>query len=165
MSTLSARLMVKATADLQPDAPYSQAIGHVLENATGGRGWKQGTGSGQVDRVYQVSGSLSSGATDSYDLLAAGGLTDVLNQAIDADELKALVLKCETGTIEMTGDPTNPIGIFKAGGDGINLAAGSSVAFDMGAAGMDVTTDSKFDITEATSAGPATYSLWLICAQ
>lgn len=165
MSTLSARLVVKASADLQPDAPYSLAIGHVLENATGGRGWKQGTGSGQVDRVYQVNGSLSSAATDSYNLLAAGSLTDVLGQAIDADELKALVLKCETGDIALGAPASNFLGIFNAANDAILLTAGQSVAFDLGATGIDVTTNASFDVAETSGAAAATYSLWLIVAQ
>ena len=165
MSTVSARLHIVGRADLQPAAPFSQSIGHKLENATGGEGWRNGTASGQVDRVYMVSGSLSSGATDAYNLLAAGSLTDALGQAIDADELKALILRCDTGTIEMSGDATNPIGIFKAGSDGINLTTGATVGFSYGAAGLDVTTDSKFNVTEATSGAAATYTLWLIVAQ
>lgn len=165
MSTLSARLHILASADLTPAAPQSKPIGHKIENANGGQGWRNGTGSGQVDRVYHISGSLSSGATDAYDLLAAGSLTDILNQAIDADELKGLVLKCVTGAIEMTANATNGIGLFKAASDGINLSAGDTVAFSLGAAGLDVTTDSKFNITEATSGAAATYELWLIVAQ
>jgi hypothetical protein len=161
MSTLAARLVINALADLQPAAPFAQDIGHRVEYANG---WKQGTASGQVDRVYMVSGSLSASATDSYDLLAAGSLTDVLGQAIDADELKGFVLRCDTGTIECTGEATNPIGIFKAGGDGFNLSTGAIAAFSYGAAGIDVTTDSKFDITEAVGS-TATYTLWLIVAQ
>jgi len=165
MSTVSARFHIVGRADLQPASPFSQSIGHTLENVTGGEGWRNGTASGQVDRVYMVEGSLSSGATDAYDLLAAGSLTDALGQAIDADELKALILRCDTGMIEMTANATNGIGIFKAASDGINLTTGATVGFSYGAAGLDVTTDSKFNVTEATSGAAATYTLWLIVAQ
>jgi hypothetical protein len=165
MSTVSARFHIVGRADLQPASPFSQSIGHTLENVTGGEGWRNGTASGQVDRVYMVSGSLGSGATDAYDLLAAGSLTDALGQAIDADELKALILRCDTGAIEMTANATNGIGLFKAASDGINLGAGNTAGFSFGAAGLDVTTDSKFNITEATSGAAATYTLWLIVAQ
>ena len=83
MSTLSARLHILALADLEPSTPHTQTIGHTVDNAPGGRGWRQGTGSGQVDRVYLEANTLSSGASKVYDLTAAGGLTDVLGQAID----------------------------------------------------------------------------------
>jgi hypothetical protein len=165
MSTLSARLHIEARADLTPAAPYAQSVGHTLENETGGAGWRNGTGSGQVDRVYMVSGSLSSGATDAYNLLAAGALTDVLGQAIDADELKGIVLKCDTGSIEMTAAASNGIGLFKAASDGINIPTGATVAWSLGAGGLDVTTDASFNVTEATSGAAATYTLWLIVAQ
>lgn len=162
MSTLSARIVINALADLQPASPFSQSLGHTVEHASG---WKNGIASGQVDRVYMVSGSVGSGASDTYDILAAGSLTDALGQAIDADELKGFVLRCDTGTIECTAAATNPLPIFKAASDGFNLTAGSVAAFSYGAAGIDVTTDSKFAVTEATSAAAATYTLWLIVAQ
>lgn len=165
MSTLSARLHIKAAADLLPAAPHTKPVGHSIENAAGGQGWRNGQASGQVDRVLLANGSLSSGGTTAYDLLAAGSLTDVLGQAIDADELKGIVIKCLTGNIEVTGDATNPIGFFKAGSDGINIPTGATFAMDFGDAGLDVTTDSKFSVTESTSAAAATYQIWLVVAQ
>ena len=72
MTTLSARLHIEARGDLQADAPHSQTVGHTLENATGGRGWRNGTGSGEVDRIFLESNSFTSGQNKTYNLLAAG---------------------------------------------------------------------------------------------
>lgn len=167
MSTLTARLEIKAAADLTPAAPHSQPVGHTLENATGGRGWRNGTGSGQVDRVWLQNGTLAAGATDSYDLLAAGSLTDVLGQAIDADELKGLVIRCATGQITLEAPGANGLGLFKAAGDGVTLSAGHTLAVDFGGAGLDVTTGSRFDVDDSGGVGStgSTYSLWLTVAQ
>jgi hypothetical protein len=113
MTTLSARLQITAQADLTPDAPHSQTIGHALENAPSGRGWRQGTGSGEVDRVYLETNTLSSGTFKLYDLALAGGLEDVLGQTIDADELKGLCIKCTAGQVTLDGHATNSINFFE----------------------------------------------------
>lgn len=164
MSTLSARLKIEAHADLEPAAPHSQTIGHALDNAPGGRGWRQGTGSGEADRVYLETNTLSSAASKVYDLSGAGGLQDVLGQAIDADELKALVIKCTSGQVTFDGHATGSIDFFEDNNHGVVLSAGQSLGVDFGAGGLDVTTHSNFRVTE-TGSTSSTYSLWFIVAQ
>lgn len=164
MSTLSARLQIAALADLEPAAPYSQTIGHTLENAPGGRGWRQGNGSGEVDRVYLETNTLSSGGSKVYDLSAAGGLTDVLGQAIDADELKGLVIRCTDGQIAVDGGGGNHIDFFEQNTHGVVLSSGHTMGVDFGAGGLDVTTHDLFRVEEKAGAS-ATYTLWLIVAQ
>lgn len=164
MTTLSARLQITAQADLAPDAPHSQTIGHAVENATGGRGWRQGTGSGEVDRVYLETNTLSSGTFKLYDLALAGGLEDVLGQTIDADELKGLCIKCTAGQVTLDGHATNSINFFEDNNHGVVLSAGQTLGVDFGPAGLDVTTDCNFRVTE-TGATSSTYTLWLIVAQ
>lgn len=164
-SSSSALLRLRMVIEAIPDSATADgALEKVIENATNGRRWSQGTASGQVDRVYYVEGSLASGASDSYDLLAAGSLTDILGQAIDADELKGLIVIPVTGAIRVNATASNAIGLFDHASDLINVPGGG-LAFDWGAAGLDVTTNSKFEITESTSAATATYKLAVIVAQ
>ncbi|MCP4733037.1 MAG: hypothetical protein GY873_02485 [Bosea sp.] len=164
-TSASALLQILAQGEVVPTSPFTGGPAmHKLENTTGGSRWAQGTASGQIDRVYMVSGDMIADATDSYDVKAAGSLTDVYGQAIDLDELKGLVLKCLTGTIVFLSPGANNLGCFLAAADGIQLTAGQTLAIDFGAAGLDVTTDSKFDIDEPTSA-VATYTLLLWGAQ
>ena len=164
MTTLSARLHIEARGDLQADAPHSQTVGHTLENATGGRGWRNGTGSGEVDRIFLESNTFSSGQNKTYNLLAAGALTDVFGQAIDADELKGLMVKCTSGEIAVDGGGAGGLDLFEHNQHGIALASGMSFAVDLGAAGLDVTTNSSFRVAENASAA-ASYTVWLIVAQ
>lgn len=164
MSTLSARLHILALADLEPSTPHTQTIGHTVDNAPGGRGWRQGTGSGQVDRVYLEANTLSSGASKVYNLTAAGGLTDVLGQAIDADELKGLVIRCAVGQVTVDGSASQTLPFFEDNNHGVVLSAGHTMAVDFGAAGLDVTTAANLRVTE-TAATSSSYTLWFIVAQ
>lgn len=164
MTTLSARLRIEARADLEPDAPHSQTIGHELQNAPGGRGWREGIGQGQVDRVYLEQNTLSSSASKVYDLSAAGALEDVFGQAIDADELKGLCVKCTAGQITFDGWASGSIPFFEDNNHGVVLSAGQTLGVDFGADGLDVTTDSNFRVTE-TGSTSSTYLLWFIVAQ
>lgn len=164
MSTLAARLQITAHADLAPDAPHSQTIGHTVENAPGGRGWREGTGRGEVDRVYLEANTLGSGASKVYDLKAAGALTDVLGQTIDADELKGLAIKCATGQITVDGSASGTIPFFETNNHGVILSAGHTLAVDFGSVGLDVTAASNLRVTE-TAATSSSYTIWLIVAQ
>lgn len=167
-TTASALLQILAHAELKADDSADPGAGGTLtmevNNGTGGRRWSQGTGSGQVDRPYMRTRSMTSGQTHSYNLLAAGSLTDALGQTIDGDELKGLVLKCLTGTIAMEAPASAFLGIFSDATDLINLSAGQAVAFDFGATGLDITSAASFDIVEK-AASTATYELWLVLAQ
>ena len=163
-SSLSASLIIKAQAELVPSSPAAGAVLAELSNATGGTFWTPGQGSGQIDRVYLASVSLTSGQTVNYNTLAAGSLLDALGQAIDLDELKGLVVKCNTGSIKIDAPAANFIGIFSDASDLIRLTAGHVIAFDFSAAGLDVTTNSKWDIVE-TASSTASYTIMFWGAQ
>lgn len=168
MATVAALLQIIAEGATIPapadDPGAGGTVTQDLTNQTGGRRWTDGTGSGQVDRVYKRVRTMTSGETQSYDLLAAGSLTDALARAIDADELKGLVIKCTSGSIALEAPATGFIPIFSDATDLLLLSAGHTVAFEFGAAGVDVTSASKFDIVEK-AASTAAYTLWLIVAQ
>lgn len=159
MSTsLAVSLRIVAQADLTPSSPITGAILARLENATGGRYWTQGTGTGNASQCYLADVTLSSGQTVNYNTLAAGALLDTGGATVDLDELKGLIVLCNTGAIKIDATAANFIGIFADASDLIKIGAGQCVAFDFGPGGLDVTTNSKWDIVETASAA-ATYSI------
>lgn len=160
-SSLQVHLLMQMVADLAPTTPHAGAVLERIRNnanATDGSRWTQGTGSGQVDQLYVVQGSLGAGATNSYNTLAAGALEDIYGAAVDLDELKGMILVPLSGAIRLEAPAANFIGLFDDASDLLNVPAGG-MALDWGAAGLDVTTNSKFDITEDTGAATATYLL------
>lgn len=164
-TNVNAWLQIRALATITATSPASGDVVLECVNSAGGTRWTNGTGSGNVDRAFYVSDAVAAAATDSYNLLAAGSLEDIYNQAIDADELKGLVIKCLTGAIKVVGTTGTPIGLFVAAGDGINLAAGHTLAVDFGATGLTVSTNSLFEITDTAGGSGSTYELWFVVAQ
>ena len=164
-TSLSALLHIEAKAAVTATSPHTGDVREDLENATGGTRWTQGTASGQVGKCYRKTGSLAAGATDSFNLLAAGALEDVYGQTIDADELKGLVIKCTSGAIKLDAPAANFLPIFADASDVIKIQNGCTVAFDWGAAGLSLGSDAKFDIVETSGAATATYELWLVVAE
>lgn len=165
---VAAFLQILAQGEIVPDSSTDPgATGTVrldVANTTGGRRWTDGQASGQVDRVYRRVRSLTASQTHSYNLLAAGGLTDALGQAIDADELKGLVLRCTSGSIALEAPAAAFLPVFADATDLVKLSEGQTLAFDFGAAGLDVTSAASFDIVEQ-AASTAAYELWLVLAQ
>lgn len=164
-SIASASLLVQLLTDLTPD-PATGVTGAVHGNVEQRDRFTQGTSSGEVDRPYKRERSaLGAGATDSYDLLAAGSLKDLLGQTIDADEIKGIVVLCTDGAIEVTADAANGLECFTAASEGCKLAAGQWWAMGFGAAGLACAANSKFLITETSSGATADYTLGFIVAQ
>lgn len=161
-SVLSSLLSIHAIGDMTPSSPLE---GKIQGQVSSELRLVQGTGSGQADRVIHVSGTLAGSATQTYDLLAAGGLKDILGQAVDADELKVLVIQCHTGSIAFEGQAgANDLACFKASGDGILLPAGGVAAFSLGPVGQNVTANSRFQVRDTSTTG-ATYTLHIVVAQ
>lgn len=157
-TSLAVSLRIIAQADLTPSSPITGAILARLENATGGRYWTQGTSTGNASQCYLADVTLTSGQTNNYNTLAAGALVDTGGATVDLDELKGLIVVCNTGAIKIDAPAANFIGIFADATDKIRIGAGQCVAFDFGPGGLDVTTNSKWDIVETASAA-ATYSI------
>lgn len=124
--------------------------------------WTEGNGSGQVQREFFEERALTAAATQSYNLLAAGSLTDRFGQAIDADEIKALIIKPVSGSFVLNMPAANGFGLMTDPTDLINIPSGG-ICMSWGAAGLDVTTNGKFDITDTGAAG--TYQIAFIVAQ
>tara|TARA_R110000823_G_scaffold35078_2_gene97061 strand:+ start:216 stop:737 length:522 start_codon:yes stop_codon:yes gene_type:complete len=167
-AVLDASLVFEEVADpaINPGA-VMDATGTVAA-ATGGRRWTTGTGTGKIGAAYRRLRTVASGATDSYDLLAAGSLLSPLGEAIDLDELKGLALRVTSGSIKFQKPGSNGLALFTSNNHGLLLSATAglrAIVLDLGPDGLDVTVNSKFDIVEATGAATATYELALIGAE
>lgn len=162
MSTSLATLVqIRALAELSPALPQTGAVkGEILaEQRT-----TNGQGSGQADRAYFASRTLSASATHTYNVLAAGSLTDLLGQAIDLDEIKGICIECLTGAIKVVGGASNAMAAFTGAGDGLLLAAGHSMAVEFGAAGLAVGSNGTFEVTETSGSAGATYKILFLGA-
>lgn len=162
MSTSLATLVqIRALAELSPASPLTGAVkGEILsEQRT-----TNGQGSGQADRAYFASRSLSASATHTYNVLAAGSLTDLLGQSIDLDEIKGLAVECLTGAIKVVGGASNALGAFTGAGDGLLLTAGQSMAVEFGGAGLAVGSNGTFEVTETSGSAGATYKILFLGA-
>jgi hypothetical protein len=167
-AVLDARLVFEEVGDptIDPGA-VSSAVGNV-EAQSGGRRWTNGTGSGKVGAAYKRIRTIGSGATDTYDLLAAGSLQTPLGRPIDLDELKALSLKVTSGEVKIIKHGTNGLDIFTSNNEGFQLkAAGGlrAVVLDMGPDGLDVSSNSRFEVVETSGAASATYEIAFIGAE
>lgn len=161
-SSVQASLLVEFLSTLAPatvsgPGGSSQAVAQNLRNAVRGESWTYGAGSGQVNQVFLDEVTVSSGATDNYNVLAAGAHLDVFGNTIDLDELKGLVIVPTSGSIRLEAPAANFLDIFDDASDLLDLVSSSVFCMAWGAGGIDVTTNSKFDITETTSAASATY--------
>ena len=133
-----------------------------------GRRWIQGTSSGQVDTPYvRDRSALGAGATDSYNVLAAGALKTPSGDTVDLDEFKAMIVRVTDGTIKVVGGAANPMSCFTGSGEGVVLVADSdqaTFALDLGPDGIDVTANGTFEIIEAGGATTADYEIEFIGA-
>ena len=165
---LNARLVFEEVADPAVAPGVSASAQGTVEASTGGRRWSNGAGSGQIGAAYRRLRTVASGATDSYDLLAAGSLVSPLGESIDLDELKGLALRVTSGSVKFQKPGSNGLGLFTTNNHGLLLSATAglrAIVLDLGPDGLDVTVNSKFDIVEATGAATATYELALIGAE
>ena len=164
MPIASARLVISLRGEIAPLATRDGIVGRTLENGSGGARWTNGQASGMVDVVYQKDGTLAAAVTDSYNVVGAGGLSDLLGGAINLKQLKALVLICNTGSIKLVAPAANALSIFGAATHFFNLTAGQMIALDLGVLGITVSTNGKFDITDTFGGAGSTYSLEFIGA-
>lgn len=140
----------------------------LVENETGGRRWGNGGASGGIQKCYKRTRTITSGSTDNYNLLAAGSLSTPAGVAIDADEIKGLVLKVTSGAIRLEAPAADFLGIFADANGAIKMAATGGLrclALDFGPDGLSLGTSSKFDITEISGAASAVYELIIIVAE
>jgi hypothetical protein len=167
MATVSAhaRIMIEATSTPAANAGKSGPRLSLLENATGGTYWTSGNASGQADTIYNPGlKTLAAAATDSYNTLAAGALTDIEGATVDLDELKCIVVRCVSGAIKIDAPAANYMGFFGTATDYVPLGAGQTWAMDFGPGGLNVTVNSKFDIVDTNGGSGSTYYIEMVGA-
>lgn len=162
MAIVSARMIILLRGESSPASPRDGVIGTTLENGSGGARWTNGQASGMVDKIYRTEGTLAAAGIDSYNVLAAGSLNDIVGGVIDLDEMKAFELVCVTGSIKLVAPAANFLSLFVAATDGVNLTAGQTIALDFGAAGISLGANGKFDITDTFGGAGSTYSLMFV---
>ena len=126
--------------------------------------WSSGNASGEVDRPFRVLGTLVASGTVTYNLLAAGALKDALNNTVDIDELKFLVVRCLTGNIAVTG-VSSGLACFTGTDQGVKLAAGHAFAISFGAAGLAIGSNGSIKVAETSTTLGATFELALVGAE
>lgn len=167
-AVMELRLLAEEALDVTVDPGSDGTLPVEVTIGSGGARWANGGASGQVGACYKRLRTVGISGTDSYDLLAAGALKTPAGATIDADELKGLVLKVTSGACKLQAPAASGLGIFTAASQGLQLSATGglrSVALYFGPDGLDVTTNSKFDIVESSGAATATYELILIVAE
>ena len=151
MTTANATVIIDIQAEMTPDSPLTGRIKGNASNGSRGRSWTNGVGSGQIGQVYREQHTIGTGATVSFNTLSAGGLIDIAGDAVDLDELKWLYIEVVSGRVEFIAPAANFLDVFKATGAALDLAPGHKICLEWAAAGLDVTTNSKWDITDITT--------------
>jgi len=165
MATESGLARLELRGEMQGASPKAGALTALLSNATQGRRWDSDSDTAEADTVYRATLSLSASGAQTLNLLAAGSLADLLGGTVDLDEIKALAIKCTAGEFTVAGAVSNPLGVFTGSGEGLQLKATggcSFAAFDFGAAGLDVTTNSQITLTETSTSAGATAEVMVI---
>lgn len=156
----TSRVQISATASIQPSTPNTGAI---LAAITADLQLTPGSGAGKADQAYRVDGSLTASGSDTYNVLAAGALKTPLGETVDLDEVKAVIVKCLTGTVNVEAAASNGLGCFTGAGEGVKLAAGQIFALGLGSGGVTVGSAGSLTVAEAGSpAAAATYELLII---
>ena len=164
-TSASASMLIQVQAAVVGSSPVLGTLQGDMSNGATGARWTQGTGSGNIDRVFRKNYTIAAAGTQSFNTLAAGSLTDIHAQAIDLDEIKGLMIKCVTGAIKVDAPATGFMGFFGSATDFIVLAAGQTLALEFGATGLDVTTNSKFDLIDTAGGSGSTVEVAFFGAQ
>lgn len=161
MANLGAFITIQADGYLSPGTPHADGTAHPIG---GTRRTTNGTGSAQADQILLATYTISASGTQAFNTLAAGSLEDIYGNAIDLDEFKMLVIEITSGEAKLVKNATNGMAFFTANDEGIQLNASGGlrrVGFDFGPDGLDVTTNSKFDIIETSTSATATVNVFL----
>ena len=158
MANAHLRLLFEA-ADTSPD-PYDGSIPATIDVD---RRWKDGDGSGEINRVYKVAVSLAGGPTTLALDFGDGSLEDVFGVAISGDELKALMVQCVTGEITVMAGAATGLDCFTGAQEGVVLSAGQTFVLDLGASGLDISTNAHLELLDGGAA--ATGYIMVITAE
>lgn len=113
-----------------------------------------GTGTGQADKMWASTRTLTASATEDIDL--AGVLTDQLGAALTVVKLKLLRITADaanTNNVNVTRPASNGVPLFLAASDGIPVLPGGIFEWCAPGAGVTVTPSTGDLVTITNSAG------------
>ncbi len=146
-----------ATADLAaPLAKISDAIDILLTD---------GTGIGQVDRIWQDTRTLPASASEDLDL--SGALTNALGATAIFARIKAVIIKAaaaNTNNVNLTRAAAG-VPLFLAVGDGIPVKPGGAflwVAPDATGIAVTATTADTLTLTNSAGSTSVTYNILVL---
>lgn len=146
VSTAVEGLLNSATAI--GSAEYKIAISKVLT-------FLDGTGAGQIDRMYHAQRTLAASANESLDF--SGSLTNPISGSAVFARIKYVLVIAASGNtnnVEVTRPASNGVPLFMAAGDGISLRPGAKFEFGVtDATGVVVTAGTGDLLTFTNSAG------------
>lgn len=126
--------------------------------------WTNGTGASQANNVWTDQRTVLSAANEDLDL--SGALTNAFGASLVGLKVKEIIiysLTTSVGTLAVTRPATNGVPIFKAAGDGIDLAPGGLFHFrNPSAAGITITPSTGDLINLAATGGDVTYRVLII---
>ncbi len=116
-----------------------------------------GTGAGQVDRMFSDQRSLAASATEDLDL--AGSLTDSFGLAVTFARVKLILVRAaaaNTNNVNVSRAAANGVPLFLAAGDGFPVHPGGAFMWVApGATGVPVTAGTA-DLLTFTNGGAGT---------
>jgi hypothetical protein len=116
-----------------------------------------GTSTGQADKMYQDTATLSASGTADLDL--AGSLTDILGTALTFVKIKLIRVtasSANTNNVQITRPASNGVPLFLAAGDGLSVLPGGLFTWIAPGAGVTVTAGTGDLLTFTNSAGSTT---------
>jgi len=125
-----------------------------------------GTSTNQCDRVYQVTSTLTSGSTDTYDL--AGVVENVYGTVISFAEVQFLAIQSSGSTgqnLTIGKAASNPVTTIWSGSSAVEIVPGGGTLFkDGGTDGYAITAGSADSIAVTNTHGSAsiTYTLLIV---
>lgn len=128
-----------------------------------------GTGAGQIDRLFTDTRTLGPAATENLDV-NAGGLLDAFGAVFTLARLKGIYVKAAAGNtnkVQVTRPAANGVPLFLAASDGFELSpGGASLLVWPDVTGIVVTagTGDLITVTNGGGVTPVTYNIALFGA-
>jgi hypothetical protein len=162
--SLQSQVAIKATGRMSTAldigaAEYPFSIDFV-------KNFADGTGADQANQVFTDTRTLSASATESLDL--AGGLVDAFGVALTFTKIKAVIVSAAAGNtnnVEVTRPASNGVPLFMAGGDGVALTPGASLASifpDANGVAVTAGTGDLLTLTNSAGSTSVTYTIIII---
>jgi hypothetical protein len=121
-----------------------------------------GTGSGQADKLFTDTRTVTASGTDALDL--AGSLTDAYGSTLTFVKIKFVLITAastNTNNVRLNRPSSNGVPLFLAAGDGIDILPGGAFLWCAPGAGVTVTasTGDLLNCDNSSSGSSVTYDI------